>query len=169
MKRLLLVTTLAALAAATTVTTAWAGTVSVTDPAGDTGSRSDIRRVTVEHMHATDRLRIATKLTKVVLGVELDIYIDSRPQNAGPEWKILAYPDSEWVLRRVSGWNDHGVNKTTCGRVRYSVDTERPVAVAGLPAGCLNLHRDVAVSVRIHDVGHGNDWAPSRRTFLPAV
>lgn len=148
---------------------AWAGTVSYDDDVGDTGSRSDIRRVVVEHVHTADRLTVTTRLTKVVYGAELAIFIDSRPRNAGPEWKISAYADSEWALMRVDGWRDDGMPGPTCGRVSYSMDTDHPVARATLPSSCIRLHRDVRVSVLVHDAGHGRDWAPDTRRFLPAA
>lgn len=148
---------------------AWAGTVTFDDEVGDTHSRSDIKRVVVEHLHSDDRLKVTTRLSKVVYGVELAIYIDSRRRNAGPEWKISAYADSEWALLRVGGWRDDGVNRETCGRVSYSKQTDHPVARATLPSSCLRLHRDVRVAVLIHDSGHGKDWAPAERTFLPVA
>jgi hypothetical protein len=148
---------------------AWAGTVSFDDEVGDTGSRSDITRVVVEHVHTADRLRVTTRLTKVVYGAELAIFIDSRPRNAGPEWKISAYADSEWALLRVDSWRDDGMPGPTCGRVSYSMDADPPVARATFPSSCIRLHRDVRVSVLVHDAGHGRDWAPDTRRFLPAA
>lgn len=148
---------------------AMAGTVSFNDEVGDTASRSDIRRVVAEHVHTADRLRVTTRLSEVVIGVELAVFIDSRPRNAGPEWKVSAYPDSEWALLRVDGWRDDGIPVRTCGRVSYGLDADRPVARATLPSSCLRLHRDVRVSVRVRDAGHGRDWAPAPRRLLPAV
>lgn len=169
MKRASIVLALAVTVAGIAAPTAWAGTVSFDDEVGDTGSRSDIRRVVVEHVHTADRLRVVTRLSKVVYGAELAIYIDSRRRNAGPEWKISAYADSEWALLRVDGWRDDGIPGPTCGRVSYSMDTDRPVAKATVPASCIRLHRDVRVSVLVRDVGHGRDWAPDTRRFLPAA
>lgn len=172
MRRGLLVTAGAVtlmLATAATAATAWAGTVSVTDPVGDTGSRSDIRRVTVEHVHTADRLRIITGLSRIVIGVELDVYLDTRRAHPGPEWKVAALPDSEWALLRVRDWRDAGTVGPVCGRVRYSTSSVHPVARVSLPSSCLDLHRDVKVSVLAVDPGHGRDWAPARRTFLPAA
>lgn len=169
MKRASIVLALAVTLGVLAAPTAWAGTVSFDDEVGDTGSRSDIRRVVVEHVHTADRLRVTTRLSKVVYGAELAIFIDSRPANAGPEWKISAYADSEWALLRVDSWRDDGMPGPTCGRVSYSRDTDRPIARATLPSSCIRLHRDVRVSVLVHDAGHGRDWAPDVRRFLPAA
>lgn len=169
MKRAIVVVAAALTLTLVATPAALAGRVTFNDEVGDTTSRSDIRRVVVEHVHTADRLRVATRLSEVVIGVELAVFIDSRPQNAGPEWKISAYPDSEWALLRVDSWRDDGMAGPTCGRVSYSLDTDRPVARVILPSSCLRLHRDVRVSVLVRDAGHGRDWAPHARHFLPAA
>ena len=83
---------------------AQAATIRIGDDSGDTASRSDIEKVVAEH--AKNRLRIKTRLDEIVVGVEYAVYIDTRRNNAGPEWLISAYPDSEWVILRVAGWKD---------------------------------------------------------------
>jgi len=142
---------------------AHAATILIGDDQGDTASRSDIHKVVVEH--TKKRLRIKTRLDEVVVGVEYAVYIDTRRNNAGPEWLISAYPDSEWVILRVAGWKDQGEQGPSCGRARYSLDSDPAVAKVRVPSRCLNLGKRVRVSVRMHDGGHGVDWAPARRDF----
>ena len=142
---------------------AHAATISIDDDSGDTGSRSDIRKVVVEHTNA--KLRVKTRLDEVVVGVEYAVYIDTRRANRGPEWLISAYPDSEWVILRVSGWNDDGEPGPQCGRARYSLESDPAVAKVRLPTRCLAMRDRVRVAVRMHDAGNGVDWAPARRDF----
>ena len=142
---------------------AQAATIRIGDDSGDSASRSDIETVVVEH--TKKKLRIKTRLDEVVIGVEYAVYIDTRRNNAGPEWLISAYPDSEWAILRVAGWKDSGRPGPQCGRARYSLDSDPAVAKVRVPSRCLNLGKRVRVSVRMHDGGHGVDWAPARRDF----
>ena len=146
---------------------AQAATISIDDDSGDTGSRSDIRKVVVEHTNT--KLLVKARLDEVVVGVEYAVFIDTRRNNPGPEWLISAYPDSEWVIMRVSGWDDNGEPGPQCGRARYSLESDPAVAKVRLPTSCLGMRDRVRVAVRMHDGGNGVDWAPARRDFSRRV
>ncbi|MEO8328923.1 MAG: hypothetical protein ABI586_02855 [Candidatus Nanopelagicales bacterium] len=134
------------------------------DAVGDTQSRSDVRWVKIRHSKVDNRLHVRTKLDQVVTGVEWTVYLDSRRHNPGPEWAMTAYPDSEWVLNKVDKWDDKGTATDCAGSVHFSTST-KPVARWSNKRSCLDLNRYVRVSVRIHDTGHGIDWAPARRGY----
>lgn len=157
------VASLAVVVAVASIGVAHAATISIDDDSGDTGSRSDIRKVVVEH--TDDRLQVKTRLNEVIIGVEYAVFIDTRRRNRGPEWLISAYPDSEWVILRVSGWNDNGEPGPQCGRARYSLESDPAVAKVRLPTRCLSMGDDVRVAVRMRDGGNGVDWAPARQEF----
>ncbi|MEO8107219.1 MAG: hypothetical protein ABI720_07855 [Actinomycetes bacterium] len=148
---------------------AQAATVSYDDKVGDTSSRSDIKKVVVDHQGKKNRLTVKVRLTKVVYGVEFVTYLDTRRKNRGPEWKISGYADSEWGILKVKGWKDKGTPGPICGRMSYSKSTDVPVARVRIPTKCLKMRRSVRVSVAMNDPKNGADWVPRRKTFLPAV
>lgn len=141
-----------------------AATGTFIDERGETNARSDIRRYVVRHSRVDNRLSVRIKLSRVILGTELTVFLDSRHHNPGPEWAMTAYPDSEWVIKRVSGWDDNGETVSCSGSVKYTEST-RPVARWRTHRKCLDLGRYVRVAIRVHDFGHGVDWAPRRRHF----
>jgi hypothetical protein len=81
---------------------------------------------------------------------------------------MVANADSEWALYRVDDWGQRGKRTALCGRVRYSKSTPS-VASWRAPRTCLDIRRAVRVSVRVKDAGHGVDWSPAPREFLPGV
>jgi hypothetical protein len=143
--------------------------ISYDDRVGETTSRSDIKRVVVDHRHQKERLSVRARLTKVVYGVEFAVYLDTRRKNKGPEWKIWAYADSEWGILKVRGWNDQGRQGPVCGRASYTKSTDSVVARVTIPTKCLRIRSSVRVAVATIDPRNGTDWVPHRKTFLPPV
>jgi hypothetical protein len=150
-------------------TTAHADEVRVADPTGDTTARSDIKWVEVLHSRSEDLFKVRTRLSEVLIGVKLVMYVDRNRGNPGPELRMVAYADSEWQLYRVNRWDDRGQQIVTCGKVRYTVGSEKPIASWSATRSCLRLDRSVRVAVKVDDDGYGNDWAPARRDFTPWV
>lgn len=151
------------------MTTASAQVSIFDDATGDTHARSDIKWVEVTHSKRLGHLKVRVRLDQIRTGVELVVYVDRRLGNPGPELRMVAYPDSEWALFRVNKWGQRGRLVDTCGRVRYSNSSARPIATWKAGRECLKLRQRVRVAVMIADPGHGVDWAPKRRTFFPAV
>jgi hypothetical protein len=138
------------------------------DDTGDTASRSDIGWVEVGNNHRRDRFALRVGLSRVVYGASLTVWVDSRPRNAGPEFRMVAHADSEWQLYRVDRWGQRGAPTDTCGQVRYSKATPQ-LASWRTTRTCLDVRRGVRVAVRVRDAGHGVDWAPARRHFFDRV
>lgn len=145
-----------------------AATTTYLDPSGDTGARSDIRRVQVDNSRATDLFRVRVRVDRVILGTDVSVYVDLNRKNRGPELRMSAAPDSEWALSRVKGWKDRGKRIALCGKVRFSTDF-KPVVVWRTTRTCVNLQGKARVAVKLRDKGHGTDWAPAPRRFYPGV
>lgn len=167
--RLLAPTVVVTLMAIVWAPVALAATISYDDTVGETRSRSDIKRVVVEHQRRENRLSVKARLTKVVYGVEFAVYLDTRRRNSGPEWKISGYADSEWGILKIKGWRDKGRPGPVCGRARYSKSTDAPVARVRIPTKCVKIRSSVRVAVAMVDSRNGTDWVPRRRSFLPPV
>jgi len=166
-----LLTVAAALAVAAVALPANAATAATElfpDATGDTASRSDIGWVEVTNSRQHDRLAVRVGLSRVLYGVTLTVWVDTRAKNPGPELRMVAYADSEWALYRVDRWGQRGTRTPLCGRVRYSKSTPH-VAGWRTTRTCLDVRRGVRVAVRVKDTGHGADWAPAPRHFLDTV
>lgn len=151
------------------ITPASAQVVRFDDAVGDTHARSDIKWVQVTNSRHRDLFKVRVRLDRVRYGVGLVVYVDRRLKNPGPELRMVAFADSEWQLHRVNKWGQRGRMIDTCGAVRYSKSTPRPIATWKASRSCLELRPRVRVAVKIADRGHGKDWAPDRRRFFPPV
>lgn len=140
-----------------------------TDPVGETASRSDIRWVRVANSRDQNRIRVRVGMSRVVYGVEWTTYLNTKLSDPGPEWKMSGYADSEWVLYRVDSWRDDGRQRNCPGSASYSQSSARPIASWTSSRSCLGIRGKARVSVRLKDVGHGIDWAPTAREFFPGV
>ena len=145
-----------------------AGVLVVHDLIGDNTSRSDIRRVVINNSAARDRFVVRVRLDQVVYGADLNVYVDIRRDNPGPEWRMAAAADSEWSLYRVDAFGQLGTLAKSCGRVSFSKDGP-PAANWRAPRACLKVGHAVRVSVLVKDPGHGSDWSLDRRVFSPWV
>jgi len=148
--------------------TAQAWVLVVHDLIGDNTSRSDIQRVVINNSAARDRLVVRVRLDQVVYGADVNVYLDVRPGNAGPEWRMAAAADSEWSLYRVGRFGQLGTLARSCGRVSFSKDGP-PAVNWRASRTCLSVGRAVRVSVQVKDPGHGSDWSLDRRVFSPWV
>ena len=146
-----------------------AESATVRDDVGDTNSRSDIRRMEITNSRVDNRLHIKVALSEIVLGAPLTVYVDRNLENAGPELRMVAYPDSEWMLFRVGKWDERGNAIGTCGRVSYSDSTRHPVATWEARRTCLHIPGAVRVAAKVVDPEGGRDWVPDRQTFSERV
>jgi hypothetical protein len=152
-----------------TAVPAVAESVTVGDPDGDTQSRSDIQRMKVTNSRADNSLHVRVALSRIVIGAPLTVYLDRNLDNKGPELRMVAYPDSEWMLFRVGNWEEHGESIGTCGRVSYSDSTKNPAATWDAKRSCLNIDRAVRVAAKVVDPDRGRDWIPAKQTFSERI
>lgn len=152
-----------------TAAPASAESLTIGDAAGDTKSRSDIERMKVTNSRADNELHVRVVLSKIVIGAPLTVYLDRNLDNKGPELRMVAYPDSEWMLFRVSNWEERGESIATCGRVSYSDSTKNPAASWEAKRGCLKIDKAVKVAAKVADPKGGRDWVPAKQTFSHRV
>ncbi|HET7734513.1 MAG TPA: hypothetical protein VFK52_00940 [Nocardioidaceae bacterium] len=161
----------AAMAAALTIGGPVNADVAVFDDAGDVSSSVDIQRVRVDNGETDPgRIRVRVVQDDLLIGDEVTVYLDLRPRDPGPEWKVTGRPAAEWALLRVERW--HGrVRDVPCGAGSMRIDEVRDVTRLVLPFSCLEVSpRRVRVAVKVtRDDPVAADWAPAFRTFLPWV
>jgi len=146
-----------------------AESLTVGDETGDTQSRSDIERMKVTNSRADNELHVRVALSKIVIGAPVTVYLDRNLDNNGPELRMVAYPDSEWMLFRVGNWEERGESIGTCGRVSYSDSTKNAAATWDAKRGCLNIDGAVRVAAKVVDHDRGRDWVPAKQTFSKRV
>jgi len=152
-----------------TATPAFAENLTVGDATGDTQSRSDIQRMKVTNSRADNQLHVRVVLSKIVLGAPVTVYLDRNLDNNGPELRMVAYPDSEWLLFRVGSWDERGESIRTCGRVSYSDSTKNAAATWEAKRDCLKIDGAVRVAAKVVDPKGGRDWIPAEQAFSKRV
>jgi len=152
-----------------TAAPASAENLTVGDSTGDTQSRSDIERMKVTNSRADNQLHVRVVLSKIVIGAPLTVYLDRNLKNNGPELRMVAYPDSEWMLFRVGNWEERGKSIDTCGRVSYSDSTKNAVATWTAKRGCLSIDGAVRVAAKVVDSDLGRDWVPAKQMFSDRI
>lgn len=151
------------------LTTAWGGTTRFEDHPNATKASTDVRWVEVTNDRAGDEFKVKVRVDKIRLGSTLVVYVDRNLKNAGPELRMVAFPDSEWSLYRVNKWGQRGKQIDTCGRVRMSAFEHDHRAVWSATRTCLKIHHGVRVSVKMVDPKGRVDWAPKRQAFFDRV
>lgn len=166
----------AAVAAAVTVSAlvvavpgAWAATTKFADNPHATKSSTDVKWVEVTNDKADDEFKVKVRVDKIRLGSTLVVYVDRNLKNAGPELRMVAFPDSEWALYRVNKWGQRGKQIDTCGRVRMSSFTNDHRARWSATRTCLGIRGAVRVGVKMVDPKGRADWAPKREAFFGRV
>ena len=159
----------AALSVATLAATAAPASANVKrfeDPVGDSKAHNDIRWVVLNNGGPTgERLQVRIRMTDVQYGDQLRVFVDTRSNNPGPEWRMTAYPDSEWVLHRVDTWDSPGTVTYCPGRVRFT--EPRDIARWRTSRDCLSVGDKVRVAVRVQEGSSPqHDWARAYRMFL---
>jgi ribosomal protein S28E/S33 len=155
----------------TALSPAHADTTIFRDRLGDTGVRGDITTVRVKH--GAYRVTVAVSPGRVKIGDFFRFWLDTRAGNAGPEYKVEVYPNSDGIgLMRVDAFGQTGV-RVRCDGLRATADIYAPAEVSiSVPRSCLGTPRKVRVSVRGEYAYRGPnvvDWAPARRTFFAWV
>lgn len=170
----------AAAAAASLLTTvavalpAHADTRTFTDRAGDTGTGADITSVKVANGSGGGH-RIAVRADVGQLGFEdfFTFWFDTASLDAGPEYKVVVYPNSDGIqLRVLDEFGDKG-RAVRCDGLRARADAFGPDEVSvSVPRSCMGYPGNVRVSLRGRYVDDGHrvtDWAPAERKFFAWV
>lgn len=160
-----------ALTAMLTVGGAASADVAVFDDAGDVTSTVDILRVRVDNGETRPgQIWVRVVQDDMVIGDEVTVFLDIRPRDPGPEWKVVGRPAAEWGLMRIERWKSVGKEfPCAAGAMRMNEDTD--VTRVILPRKCIDAAPGkVRVAVRVtRDDPAAVDWAKAARTWLPWV
>lgn len=144
-----------------------------TDARNDTKSSVDIWTVRVDNATAhPHKVIVEVRQEDVTYVDSIAIYLDTRPNDPGPEYRISGGTGSEFGLSSVERWTDPGqLVPFGCGPQRLQIDelTDRSRAV--FPRSCIGKTGKVRVAVKA-ERGYpvrSRDWAQARRTWLPWV
>ena len=138
------------------------------DAANDASTSVDIRSVRVDNSTtARDQVIVVVRQVNVRLGDAIEIFLDTRPGDPGPEYSIGGATASEYLLQHREHWKGHGrVVPFRCGySLRINAETDRSRAV--IQRSCLRHPGKVRVAIRAVRgfPSTSRDWAPARRTW----
>lgn len=125
---------------------------------------------TVKVSHSATYVRVKAAVGRMTAGSHFTFWLDTLAKNAGPEYKMDIYPNSDGLaVLRVGNFTDKG-KVVACPGFRASADIFGPRVVSiAVPRSCIGNPSKVRVSVRgYYDVPGPNiiDWAPGRRHFF---
>jgi hypothetical protein len=150
---------------------AYADTRTFHDRAGETGTSADITEVKVANgSGGGHRVAVRAEVGKLEVEDFFTFWFDTRPSNAGPEYKFVVYPNSGLThLRRIEEFGEMGT-AVRCDGLRAAADAFGPDVVSvSVPRSCLHYPDEVRVSLRGRYVDDGHqvtDWAPAERQFF---
>jgi hypothetical protein len=156
------------MASLTALQPAYGDTRRFTDRAGDTGLPADITAVRVSN--GAERIEVAIRPGRVEFEDQFTFWLDTRPENAGPEYKVGVLPNSEaFGLLRVGAFSDQG-RPLRCDGLRATADHFTPEWVSiSVPRSCLRHPAKVRVAAKARYTDGDTavvDWAPARRKFF---
>lgn len=124
---------------------------------------------TVKVKHTSSAVTVDAKVGVVTLGGDFTFWLDTNPYDAGPEYKVEVYPNSDGIaLYRVDTFSSSGTRKHCDVLARADAFGDDHVLVK-VPTSCLGHPRKVRVSLRAYyDVPGPNvvDWAPGTKAFF---
>lgn len=150
---------------------AYADTTTFADRTGEHGNRADITSVKVANgSGGGHRVAVLASVRSLEVRDYFTFWLDTRSSNAGPEYKVVVYPNSDGIgLQRVGSFGDGGTT-VTCDGLRARADAFGPNEVAiSVPRSCLGNPGKVRVAVHGRFVRGGTtyrDWAPKYRIFF---
>lgn len=177
----------ALLLSVTAASPAPAATGTFPDQRGDGAGASDIHRVDVAYGRSALQVRVRVRNVAKVGGMA--VYVDSRPQKAGPELVLLGpvgIVDSDWRVTRISrGWRP-GTEELLCdtdlrsrragdvAQVEFDASCLRNPDTVDLRTGEVTERRrwkapaETRVGVRTAR-GDSVDWSPAANRLHPGV
>lgn len=166
-----IVRTLAAAAALAAVVTlapaAQAETTRVDDGADATASTTDIRVVRVNHADQRLRVQVGFPDLREDGAAGLQIWVDSDPEESGPEYAIGAplFSGGDYMLVRTDGWKPVGA-PVDC-RYNLQLDYAEDRLVFAARRGCFDQPDQIRVAMRMYDNEDPSapviDWLLGRR------
>jgi hypothetical protein len=126
--------------------------------------------------HGPSTVGVTAYDKKVAAAIRYRFWLDTDPNDPGPEYKAEVYPNSEVVpLMRVANFSSGGI-RFDCDGFRVIADAFGPeYAKITVPRACIDTPSRVRVSV----VGYYDedsdpvvdvvDWAPGEQRFYPWV
>ena len=156
------------MASLTALQPAYADTRRFTDRAGDTSLPADI--TTVRLSHGAELIKVAIRPGRVEFEDQFTFWLDTRPKNAGPEYKVGVLPNSEaFGLLRVGAFSEQGT-PVRCDGLRATADHFTPEWVSiSVPRSCLRHPGKVRVAAKARYTEGDTtvvDWAPAKRKFF---
>lgn len=139
------------------------------DAAGDTGSRSDITRVRVDH---GGRIQVTAQVGLLRPGDRYDLFLDTRRADIGPEYRMTAVAHSDTIiLARVDTWWGPG-RTLNCPDLTARTRVDTDTVSFGIPRACVGLPQVIRTALRAK-FGFGSDavfdWAPAVKRFFGPV
>ena len=141
-----------------------------TDPAGDSGNSVDFTRATVTYNKVL-RVSAAYPQSELELNTLLNVWLDTKRSDPGPEYKVSALADSDFLgifpVERFGGPTGEAVNCPSFA-ARVSTFTTLPRVWVKMKATCVDAPDKVRVAIQAR---HGGDseWIKAPQTFLPPV
>ncbi len=147
---------------------AYADTRRFSDPKGDSGLPADITSVRVTN--GPDLIEVAMRPGRVRIGDQFTFWLDTRAEDAGPEYAVGLLPNSDALgITRVDGFDQQGT-VVVCDELRGTADYLSPKWVSvSLPRSCVGDPGAVRVAAEASYTDGDDsvvDWAPASRTFF---
>lgn len=158
---------LAAVALGALVSVAGATAAAQADTGTITDPKPNITKVKVSH--GSTSIKVTTTTGAIRPGTYLTVYLDTDPDDPGPEYRHDLVPASELSpLMRIEKFGQQGV-AVPCADLRGRGDVYGPTTVSvTVPRSCVGNPDEVRVSVRGYFDLKGPDvidWAPGKKTF----
>lgn len=128
----------------------------------------DIRNVRVDNSTThREKIIVNVRMRNIRFGDGMSVYVDTRPGNAGPEYRMDAFANSEFAFHRVNTWGGPGrVVRCDGDRFRLAAGARRARIV--FPRACLGNPGRVRIAVHAYRDDR-SDWARSARNWLGFV
>jgi hypothetical protein len=148
---------------------ATAATLVLRDP-NESGTASDVRRVTVSHRYdaqgSAGRVRVVARVGNVLYGDRFDLWVDT--PGSRRNYNATVYPEAGYdAIQRVVGWRTRGQDGCLDWEARSLAGRDRTVLIS-IPRRCLGNPDRVRIGFRaIYAFNQGTvrDWVPAARTF----
>lgn len=139
------------------------------DPADAAGPVSDIRRVVVNNATTRNRVAVRADMGAVILGDSAILWLDTKRADAGPEYKVRLYPESDgFTLRRVNSFAGKGHAVRCSGMRLRAAAGQHQTFTWSFPRSCLKNPGKVRATVRARWLFASRvviDWAPGYHRF----
>jgi hypothetical protein len=159
----------AAIAASLITAPAHAQTETFGDPADAAAPVSDIRRVVVNNATTNNRVTVRANMGAVIYGDSAILWLDTKAADAGPEYKLRLYPESDgFTLRRVNRFTGNGKAVPCSGMRLRAVTGQHETFTWSFPRNCLKNPGKLRATVRARWLFASKvviDWAPGSHRF----